>query len=197
VAEEQTPAVRASDAEREQAAAVLRDAATHGRLTLDELAERADGVYTARTRSELDALVADLPAATAPAATGRTATTRIVAVMSGVEKTRRWRLAPEATVIAVMGGVELDLRRAEIEGPEVELTCIAIMGGIEIVVPEGVEVELTGFAFMGGKSQSVRGVEPRPGAPLVRVRAFAVMGGIDVSSRSGPDRVPDRLQLEE
>ncbi|HEX6700113.1 MAG TPA: DUF1707 domain-containing protein [Gaiellaceae bacterium] len=194
---EGTPAVRASDADRERAATALGEAAAHGRLTLDELTERLDRAYAARTQTELEELVADLPAGTASAPARVKSTTRIVAVMSGVEKTRRWRLAPKAKVIAVMGGVELDLRRAEIESSEVELTCIAVMGGIEIVVPEGVEVDLTGFAVMGGKSLNVRDVPSRPGAPLIRIAGYAFMGGIEVRSRSGADRVPDRLQLEE
>jgi hypothetical protein len=190
VSEGGTPALRASDADRERAATALGEAAAHGRLTLDELTERLDRAYAARTQTELEELVADLPAATASAVSRVKATTRI-------EKTRRWRLAPKATVLAVMGGVELDLRRAEIESAEVELTCIAVMGGIEIVVPEGVDVDLTGFAVMGGKSQKVRDVPIRPGAPLIRIAGYAFMGGIEVRSRSGADRVPDRLQLEE
>jgi hypothetical protein len=192
-----SPALRASDADRERAATALGEAAAHGRLTLDELTERLDRAYAARTQTELEQLVADLPAATAPAPARAKPTTRIVAVMSGVEKTRRWRLASKATVVAVMGGVELDLRRAEIESSMVELTCITVMGGIEIVVPEGVEVDLTGFALMGGKSLNVRDTPTRPGAPLIRIAGYAFMGGIEVRSRSGADRVPDRLQLEE
>jgi hypothetical protein len=55
--------VRASDAERERTAIALRDHAGLGRLQVDELAERLEVAYSARTRSELDALLADLPRA--------------------------------------------------------------------------------------------------------------------------------------
>ena len=58
---DQTPAVRASDAEREQTAAVLRNHVVEGRLTLEEFAQRLDTVYEARTRPELEALTHDLP----------------------------------------------------------------------------------------------------------------------------------------
>ncbi len=52
----------ASDAERDEAAERLREAAGEGRMTPDELEQRLGRAFGARTRGELDALVADLPA---------------------------------------------------------------------------------------------------------------------------------------
>ena len=57
------PTLRASDAEREHHAELLREHAAQGRLTVDELDERLDRVYAARTLGELAPVVADLPAA--------------------------------------------------------------------------------------------------------------------------------------
>lgn len=56
-------AVRASDAEREQTVALLQGSFADGRLTQDELEERAGAAYKAQTRGELRHLTADLPAA--------------------------------------------------------------------------------------------------------------------------------------
>jgi DUF1707 SHOCT-like domain len=53
--------VRASDAEREQYAQILRAAMTEGRLTLEEGEERLAQVYAAKYRDELGPLTADLP----------------------------------------------------------------------------------------------------------------------------------------
>jgi DUF1707 SHOCT-like domain len=53
--------MRASDDDREQAAALLGDAFAAGRLTRDELNERCGAVYTAQTWGELEVLTADLP----------------------------------------------------------------------------------------------------------------------------------------
>lgn len=53
--------VRASDAERDSAAAALREHFVQGRLTLEELMGRLDSALTARMRSQLDSLLADLP----------------------------------------------------------------------------------------------------------------------------------------
>ena len=57
------PAVRASDAERDQAAEDLRVAYAEGRLTSAELDERIGVAYTAKTRADLSGLTSDLPGA--------------------------------------------------------------------------------------------------------------------------------------
>jgi uncharacterized protein DUF1707 len=53
--------LRASDADREQVAEQLRHATAEGRLSADELEERLEGVFAARTYGDLDGLVVDLP----------------------------------------------------------------------------------------------------------------------------------------
>ncbi len=53
--------LRASDADRERVAEVLRKAAAEGRLATDELEHRLEAAFAARTYGELDGLVADLP----------------------------------------------------------------------------------------------------------------------------------------
>jgi hypothetical protein len=54
--------IRASDADRDQAAAALRENLAAGRLTTEEFDERLDKAYAAKTLGELDTLMADLPA---------------------------------------------------------------------------------------------------------------------------------------
>jgi DUF1707 SHOCT-like domain len=56
--------LRASDADREQIAERLRKATAEGRLLAEELEERLEATFSARTYGELDAVVADLPSAT-------------------------------------------------------------------------------------------------------------------------------------
>jgi hypothetical protein len=53
--------MRASQQERERVVELLRTHAGEGRLDMDELEERVEAALGARTRGELDALVADLP----------------------------------------------------------------------------------------------------------------------------------------
>ncbi len=58
-------ALRASDADRDQVAERLRKATGEGRLLAEELEERLEATFKARTYGELDAVVADLPGVTA------------------------------------------------------------------------------------------------------------------------------------
>lgn len=53
--------IRARDRDRERVSELLRIAVSEGCLTLEELDERLTRTYAARTRGELDAIVADLP----------------------------------------------------------------------------------------------------------------------------------------
>ena len=56
--------LRASDADREHIAERLRRAAGEGRIVAEELEERLEAAFSARTHGELDAVVADLPGTT-------------------------------------------------------------------------------------------------------------------------------------
>lgn len=195
--------MRASDADRERAATLLRDSAADGRLTVEELTDRLELAWSAKTLDQLTELTADVDrgeplagelAPAAPLATPRLkATSWLIAVMGGTSRKGRWRADRQVRAVAVMGGCDIDLRNAELEGGEVTITAIAVMGGIDVCVPEGVAVEVGGFVLMGGKDTKVDGV-PRPGAPLVRVRAFGLMGGVSVHT---PKRRRDRERDEE
>jgi hypothetical protein len=194
-----SPAMRASDADRERAAALLRDSAADGRLTVEELTERLEQAWTAKTLERLSELTADVDRgeqpladpAPAPRMRRMKATSWLVAVMGGTSRKGRWRADRRVRAIAVMGGCDIDLRNAELEGGEVTITAIAVMGGIDICVPEGVAVEVGGLVLMGGKDVKVEGM-PRPGAPLVRVNAIGLMGAVSVHTpkrrRSERDR---------
>jgi class 3 adenylate cyclase len=57
----QLAGVRASDTERERVVEFLRHHYGAGRLSEDDLSERIESAYGARTLAELDALIADLP----------------------------------------------------------------------------------------------------------------------------------------
>ena len=56
------PRLRASDADRERTAQLLREHHAVGRLTAEEFDGRLDKVFAAKTLGDLDALLADLPA---------------------------------------------------------------------------------------------------------------------------------------
>jgi Domain of unknown function (DUF1707) len=133
---EQHAELRVSDAEREATVVRLREAGGEGRLTLEELAERVERADAARTRGELDTLTADLPEATAytsplPLDAARKERRWIVAIMGGEARNGRWRPARRTNAIAVMGGVDIDLREAEL-ADGAEILAITVMGGVGV-----------------------------------------------------------------
>ena len=127
----------ASDADRDIALALLREASVDGRLTLEDLAERAELVHAARTREEVAAATAGLEvAAAAPAE----AAVRHRALLSSFTRQGRWRIAAQCRYSAVFGSIKLDLRDAVLPGPEVDIEVKAVFGSVEVIVPEGVLV---------------------------------------------------------
>ena len=193
--------MRAADSDRERVAEQLRDAAGHGRLTMDELEERLERAYGAKTYAELEPLTRDLPAAgtaaplpapTASALVGGTPSSRrwSVAIMSGSNRRGRWVMPRRYNAFAFLGGVVLDLREATFAEHETVIRANAIMAGIDVVVPEGVELHVDGFGLMGGYDDATSSQlePPLPGAPIVRVTGIAFWAGV-TGRRKAPKAV--------
>jgi len=174
-------AIRASDAEREQAVVRLREATAEGRLTLDEFSQRVESAYAAKTNDELERLTGDLPAAAAATPAMRRRPRRFtVAIFGGVDRKGRWRAARTHWVFSIFGGSDLDFREASLEGGEGTVYVLDLFGGTDLYVPDGVDVDFNAFALFGGADEHGRDVPPRPGAPVLRVRALALFGGTDL-----------------
>ncbi|MFF0381842.1 DUF1707 domain-containing protein [Streptomyces sp. NPDC004286] len=196
------PDLRASDADRERVAEILRDGLAEGRLDMVEFEERLESAYRARTYGELAPLTRDLPAAGAPAPPvsftkrpaddgswasrivgGEGTSTGAVAVLSGFQRKGRWTMPKKFTCFAFMGGGEIDLREAYFADREVEINCIAVMGGLEVIVPPGVEVVVRGIGVMGGFEHLDPEGPADPGAPRVIITGFAFWGGVGVERK--------------
>jgi hypothetical protein len=176
---ESTPALRASDADRERTVVLLREHATQGRLTLEEFSDRVSAAYQARTGEELGQLVEDLPSVPVPASRRRP-TRLVLAVMGSSERDGRIRIRRRVACLMAMGNIDLDLRQATLERDVVTVFAFGAFGAIDVYVPESVEVDLHGFAFVGHKRANGHEPPPRPGTPLVRVYAISIFAGIDV-----------------
>jgi hypothetical protein len=199
--------LRASDADRERVADVLREAAGDGRLTMEELDERLDAVYAAKTYAELEPITRDLPQtgaphvpapSTAPAGDvhrfgGEPTSHGAVAIMGGFSRKGDWVAPKDFTAVAIMGGGEIDLREARFAEPTVSIHVVAIMGGIEITVPEDATVRVTGVGVMGAFEHTSSG-SGQPGAPTIIVNGVALMGGVEV--RRKPPKKSKRDPVE-
>jgi hypothetical protein len=182
--------LRVSDAERDVTLRTLGDHAAVGRLTLDELEERSGQALAAKTRGELAALTSDLPVEGAQGSRSAPARARdaqpkrpvrwMVAIMGGSHRRGRFRAVGSINAVAIMGGDEIDLREAEMEGGELTLNLFSVLGGANVYVPDSIEIDMGGFSILGGNE--VKGSErlPRQGAPIVRIRGFGLLGGATI-----------------
>jgi hypothetical protein len=184
--------LRISDADRHQVAEVLREAAGEGRIDFEELDQRLEATYAARTYADLVPITLDLPdlrqAPGVPALSGPVTEERHLAILSGLERKGVWTVPARMTVICFMGGADLDLRRAQFAAREVVITVNAVMGGADIKVAPHTRVIMEGTGIMGGYSGPSDTTAPELDAesPVVRIRGFAVMGGVSVSRRPAP-----------
>lgn len=178
-------AMRAGDTDRIQVAQLLTDAAASGTLGLSEYESRLSRAYAAQTYDELDRLSADLPGAVTRGRGGpcRPApSTLLLAILTGYERRGRWNVPRRLTTFALWGGGVVDLRYADFTSPEVDIRSYSIMGGQTILVPPEVNVDSRGIAVMGSFDHGVDG-EGSAGAPLVRIRGFALWGSVGVKRK--------------
>ena len=105
-----------------------------------------------------------------------------------------WKLE-SGSYFAFMGGIEMDLTRAELPEEETIIDLTAIMGGINVKIPTDLVVVYEGTAILGGvsfKDQADGGIvaghrsddtgEGECGK-FLRIQARAFMGGIDIKEK--------------
>ena len=105
----------------------------------------------------------------------------LVAVFDGVQLTSRATAFRGGSMLAWYGGVEADLREAQL-APDARLSLTAVFGGIALRVPPEWRIESNVQTIGGGVD--VSGVEPDdPDAPALVLEGRAVFGGIAVSRK--------------
>ncbi|MFF8193909.1 DUF1707 domain-containing protein [Streptomyces bobili] len=190
--------LRASDADRDRIADILREALAEGRLTAEEHAERVEGVLAAKTVGELDAFIRDLPAAHqrhAPPrmpAPNRPTTGAIpadpddnlIAIFSASVRKGRWRAGRRIHAYAVFGSVEIDLSEALFEYQQVVIKAVSVFGNVEIRVPENVSLRGTGGGVLGNfEVDTLDSADPE--APVIYVDGWSVLGNIEARPKRG------------
>jgi hypothetical protein len=194
--------LRASDRDRDRTAEILREAAGEGRLGMDELDERLNAVYAAKTYADLEPAIHDLPhSETAPTSApvvapagstadrfgGKPTSSGAVAIMGGFTRKGAWVVPVNFTAVAIMGGGELDLRDARFAERVVNIHAVTIMGGIGIIVPDDAEVHVTGIGVMGAFEHGPTGTG-QPGAPKIVINGLAFWGAVDVKRKPRKDK---------
>lgn len=191
--------LRISDNDRQKVADVLRDAAGEGRIDLDELDERLELTWGAKTYADLVPITADLhlPAHPQPAiAPVRRTPSRVpavghnssVAIMGETMRQGVWSVPEHHSAFALMGSVVIDLRQAQLSARETHINASSIMGEVKIIVPAHMHVVVDGTPIMGDYTQGKDKVpaEVGPDSPTVRVRGMALMGSVNVQRLPEP-----------
>lgn len=197
--------MRISDADRQRVADVLRDAAGEGRIDLEELDERLELTWQAKTYGELVPITLDLqatgpvtPPAAAPVrrtpsvpAVGHNSST---AIMSECKRQGVWSVPEHHSAFALMGSVLIDLRQAQLSAAETQINASAIMGEVKVIVPADMHVVVDGTPIMGEYNQQKdkTPADLRPDSPTVRIRGMALMGSVNVQ-RQPPPGTPKKI----
>ena len=150
--DQRLPSPPPEPAARERVVEVLTRLYADDRITSDDLEARLERVYHATSLPQLDAIVADLPAAEPasehlPAVAGTSR--QIAALFSGQEQRVTGVVPRQLEVRSRFGYVELDLTRATFEPGVTEIDARAFMGYVQIRLPPGVRVECLGHAVFG------------------------------------------------
>jgi hypothetical protein len=175
---ERLPAPPVAPAERDRVVEVLTHHFADDRISAEDLEARLERVYHATSGAELEAVIADLPAALpvkAAAAVPAESPQRIRALFSGQEQRVSGVVPGRLEVRSRLGYVELDLTGATFEPGVTEIDVRAFLGYVQIRFPAGVRVESRGHAILGFFSLKGRS-EADAGAPVVRITGRAMFG---------------------
>lgn len=142
-----TPALRASDADRERVTEQLRAAVADGRLDSAEFDERVGTALAARTLDELAHLTADLAvpgSRSAPARSTEPAPALVTVEQrhGAVRREGKWTLPHRLAVRTAWSGVLLDLTEALHPEPELVVDMKVNGGTVELVLAPGMTVDV-------------------------------------------------------
>lgn len=190
-----TPA-RPSHGARERVIEILSQSFAEDRLLTEEFERRVQLVYRATTTADLDHLVSDLgsdfgiarnpphgTASTSPAA-------RISAILSSNERCGTVAVPAHMEIVAILGNVELDLRRATFTSPVTHIDMKVWLGSVEITLPPSVRVECDGNAIAGTLMVNRPDVPDAllgPSTGVVRVAGSVVLGSVQINVHYLPD----------
>jgi Cell wall-active antibiotics response 4TMS YvqF/Domain of unknown function (DUF5668) len=104
-------------------------------------------------------------------------------IFSGIKRRVTTKNFVGGKMVAVFGGFNLDLRKAEIEGSEAEIHVDAVFGGGEIRVPETWHVSVRAAAILGGFVDETRPpYDLGPKTKRLVITGSAVFGGVSVKN---------------
>lgn len=108
-----------------------------------------------------------------------------LAMMGGIRHIITSEAFRGGSATAIMGGVELDLRQAELAGGRAVIDTFSWWGGVDVFVPEHWAIVFKGVPIMGAFEDNTRQTYVE-GAPQLVISGLAIMGGVEV--RNAPKK---------
>ena len=185
---------------RDHVVELLKARFVDNHLSIAEFEQRVGLAHQARSRGELDALLADLVPAAAPGTESAPAAFpdssrhsrhpsasdhgRIVAILSNNERRGQMALPRRLEIVAILGDVELDLGGASIPVGVSEIDISAVFGDVQLMLPMDVRVESTGNAFLGSFDHRPHSfpVHEQSNDRVIRITGHSVFGSVTIDA---------------
>lgn len=103
--------------------------------------------------------------------------TEYYATFSGEELTFTGSEFKGASLNAIFGGIDINLKDAVIE-EDIVINSTAVFGGVDILVPNNVNVKVKSSSIFGGTDNKM--TENKENVPTIYVKAFNLFGGTEI-----------------
>ncbi|KAA9379016.1 DUF1707 domain-containing protein [Microbispora cellulosiformans] len=160
--------------ERDRAVELVQQAYADGRLGPAELERRLELALTATASGELEPVVADL------ADEAEDEVVHIAANGGLVKRTGDWHVPRRLRVDSEYGRVRLDLSRAHIPHPRIDIELRLAYGGATIILPAGASANADGVRLGWGRVTSKAPGRRSPGRLHVRITGDLPYGSITI-----------------
>lgn len=106
-----------------------------------------------------------------------------LALFSGLKTRNVSKNFKGGSLVAIFGGIDLDLRDACLLNDGARIDVTAAFGGVDIIVPPDWKIEVKGVPIFGGWSNKTRGKNfVNPDAPVLTLHCFVAFGGVDIKN---------------
>ncbi|MEV6840246.1 DUF1707 domain-containing protein [Streptomyces sp. NPDC051133] len=171
---QEDPLAPLDEDDRETAVRRLRDAYGDQHISHEELGERLDRVLTATTHGDLASALVSLPEK-------HPGTTSTIAAAGGrIDRRGPWRVPRILKVESAYGRVRLDLSRAVIDHPVVDIELQLGTGGARITVPHDAVVDVEGVRTTWKDLRYKAPRRLRPGGPKIRISGTMGFGRLKI-----------------
>lgn len=168
------PLLLIGEDDRDTAVQRLKEVYAEGGISHEELDKRLHDVLTAKTHSELVQALASLPP-------GKAGTPSTIAVISGrIRRRGAWRVPRILKVESAFGRVNLNLSRAIIEHPVLDIEVQLGTGGAKITVPRAATVDVEGLHTQWKDVIYKSRPRSRPDGPEIRISGTVGFGRVKI-----------------